>query len=269
MTPQASDLHKGFHDPRQVAAGDLERFLAESDRLPGMRTVRAALRRALPLRPGMRLLDAGCGIGLEAARLAEEHPEVHVTGLDRNPELLDIARRRTEHGPDNVEWVEADLTDPGLPARSFDAIRTERVLMYLPGDRLDAALDHLVNALRPGGRIATFELDYGATILAPGSAPMRVIDRVVATLQESLPQPFAGRLLQGMLRARGLRDVDAEPLSFRVSAPVWRRIVGDTVRAADPDDPGVHEWLREQDEAAERGELVAAFTGVLTSATAP
>jgi trans-aconitate methyltransferase len=40
----------------------------------------------------MRLLDAGCGIGLETTRLAAEHPETLVTGLDRNRELLTLAR---------------------------------------------------------------------------------------------------------------------------------------------------------------------------------
>ena len=69
-----------------------------------------------------------------------------------------------------MRWVEADLAALTLPPDSFDAIRTERVLMYLPGDGFARVLGDLVRLLRPGGRLALFELDYGATMLAPGHA---------------------------------------------------------------------------------------------------
>ena len=68
------DLHEGFRDPRRAPAGELVEFLGAADRLPGIRAVQRALRRALDPHPGMRLLDAGCGAGLETARLAADHP---------------------------------------------------------------------------------------------------------------------------------------------------------------------------------------------------
>jgi SAM-dependent methyltransferase len=260
------DLHDGFRDPRQVPAGDLERFLERADRLPGIRAVQRALRRALDVRPGARVLDAGCGIGLETTRLATEHPEMQVTGLDRNGDLLRIARRRADPPPPNLRWVEADLAALDLPAASFDAVRSERVLMYLGGERFERALDDLTRVVRPGGRLALFELDYGATILAPGSADAALLQRVGDALRASLPQPLAGRRIPGLLTARGMRDVVATPFSITVDEPVWRRIVGDTLTAGTAPDPAVSAWLREQGAAAARGEFVAAFTGVLTVA---
>jgi ubiquinone/menaquinone biosynthesis C-methylase UbiE len=259
------DLHEGFQDPRRVPVSELERFLERADRLPGLRAIRRALRDALDLRPGMRVLDAGCGIGLETARLAAAHPDTVVTGLDRNGELLEIARRRAE--PANLRWVEADLAALELPAGSFDAIRTERVLMYLPDDGLPRVLGDLVRLLRPGGRLALFELDYGATMLAPGSADAGVLDTVEDALFASLPQPLAGRRIPGLLGAHGLHDVTATPFSFAVDEPVWRRIVKDTVTAGAPPDAAVDAWLGEQAAAAARGEFVAAFSGVLATGT--
>jgi ubiquinone/menaquinone biosynthesis C-methylase UbiE len=261
------DLHEGFQDPRRVPVSELERFLERADRLPGFRAIRRALRDALDLRPGMRVLDAGCGIGLETARLAAAHPDTLVTGLDRNGELLEIARRRAE--PPNLRWVEADLAALELPAGSFDAIRSERVLMYLAGDDLSRTLGDLAKLLRPGGRLALFELDYGATMLAPGSADAELLDTVEDALYASLPQPLAGRRIPGMLAGHGLEDVAATPFSFAVDEPVWRRIVNDTVTAAAPPDPAVYAWLGEQAAAASRGEFVAAFSGVLTTARRP
>ena len=263
------DLHEGFRDARRVPPEALTRFLEEADRLPGIRAIQRAMRRALDPRPGMRLLDAGCGIGLEATRLAAEYPAALVTGVDRNAGLLEIARRRADPPPPNLHWLEGDLTGLDLPEASFDAVRTERVLMYLPDGAFERALDDLIRVLRPGGRLALFELDYGATILAPGSAGDDVIQEADAALRASLPQPLAGRRIPGLLTARGLRDVAAAPFSFAVSEPVWRRIVRDTLTAGPPPGAAVSAWLRGLGAAAARGEFLAAFTGVLTTAATP
>ena len=137
--------------------------------------------------------------------------------------------------------------------------------MYLPDGSFEQVLDHLVRLLRPRGRLALFELDYGATILAPGAASDGVLRRAGDALLASLPQPLAGRRIPGLLAERGLRDVAADPFSFVVNELVWRRIVGDTLTAGPSSDPAIANWLRQQ--AAARGEFVAAFTGVLTAAT--
>ena len=93
--------------------------------------------------------------------------------------------------------------------------------------------------LRPGGRLAPFELDYGATMLAPGAASDAVLRRAGDALLASLPQPLAGRRIPGLLAERGLRDVAADPFSFVVNEPVWRRIVGDTLTAGPSSDPAI------------------------------
>ena len=105
-------------------------------------------------------------------------------------------------------------------------------------------------------------------ILAPGDADDEVVHRVAATLYASLAQPLAARRLPGLMTERGLTDVAATPFCLTPSAPVWRRIVKDTVLAGSPE-PEVADWLEQQEDAAARGDFVAAFTGVLTAATRP
>lgn len=263
---RAMDLHVGFREPESIPAADLEHFLEAANRLRGIRAIQRAMRDALHLRPGMSVLDAGCGIGVETTRLALENPDILVTGLDRNGELLRIARRRADRPLPNLGWLEGDVTALGLSEASFDAVRAERVLMYLPEGAFERAIDDLVRVLRPGGRLALFELDYGATMLTAGGAVLRLADEV---LFRSVPQPHAGRRIPGLLTACGLRDVVASPFSFSVDEPVWRRIVGDTVAVNAPSDPDISIWLEEQAAAAARGEFVAAFTGVLTTASRP
>jgi SAM-dependent methyltransferase len=252
-------VHEGFADPSQAEAGELGAFLQAVDRLPGTQAVQRALREALAPASGMRLLDAGCGIGLETRRLAADHPALSVTGLDRNGELLAAARAGA---PDNLEFVEADLMALELGERRFDLIRSERVLMYLPGEAFERAVGDLIGLLRPGGRMACFELDYGATMLVPHSASDAVVARAEIALNAALPQPWAGRRLPRVLAEHGLADVTAHPISFSVSEPVWRRIVHDSLLALDA---GICAWLDELAPAAARGEFVAAFTGVLST----
>ena len=64
-----------------------------------------------------------------------------------------------------------------------------------------------------------------------------------------------------------MRDIVATPFSFAVDEPVWRRIVRDTLTAGPAPDPAISTWLHEQGAAAARSEFVAAFTGVLTTAS--
>jgi len=253
----ARDLHAGFADPGRAAPGDLAWFLEQADRLPGVQAIQRALRRAIDPRPGLRILDAGCGIGLETSRLAEMYPDAYVTGLDRNGELLEIGRRRASSP--NLTWLQADLTDLDLPDTSFDVVRTERVLMYLAGDAFECVIDRLIRLLAPGGRLVLFELDYGATILPPGNAADAVVERIHAALAASLPQPWAGRRIPRLLTDRGLDDVEATPLSFAVSQPVWRRIVYETLALGPEVDEAIAAWLGEHAAAAARGEFVAAF----------
>jgi trans-aconitate methyltransferase len=74
------------------------------------------MREAMDVRPGTRALDAGCGIGLEARRLATEHLDAHVVGLDRNAELLDVAHSFAVSEPVWQRIVHDTLreADPGL-----------------------------------------------------------------------------------------------------------------------------------------------------------
>lgn len=259
------DLHTGFRAPDRAQAGGLARFLHRVDGLPGIRRIHRAMRAAADLQPGQVLLDAGCGLGIETARLAADHPEATVLGTDRNEQLLAEAAQRDADAPGNLAWHVHDLAEPGAFAAVADVVRTERVLIYQ--DDLAAAVDGLLALLRPGGRLVSFELDYGGTLLPIGPFPPGLLHRVDEIMRGSLPQPWAGRRLPALLAERGL-EVTAEPYSFGVDRVVWQRIVGDTLRTHAPENAEIADWLRHHESGAEL-ESTAAFTGVLTCARLP
>ncbi|WP_342640224.1 methyltransferase domain-containing protein [Rhodoligotrophos ferricapiens] len=264
------DLHAGFSDPQRVDVSALVDFLKRVDSYSPVQAIHEAMRRMLELRPGMRILDAGCGIGLEAARLARIHPEVEFVGLDQNDELLAIARRVQLP---NLSWVHGGLESADLPEAGFDVIRTARVLMYLRDPLFGQVLDRFVRLLRPGGRLVTFELDYGAIILPKGRHDDHVVHGLTARMERAMPQPWCGRRLPDELVTRGMTDVTADPFAVSVDAPVWIRIVHDTLREAlrqeANEPPELVAWLDDYFARVDEAPLLAVITGILTAARVP
>lgn len=75
---------------------------------------------------GGRLLDIGCGVGAATICVAWRVPGSRLTGVEAQPDLVDLARRNvtTNRLSDRVEIIEGDLLDPpaGLLDRPFDGV---------------------------------------------------------------------------------------------------------------------------------------------------
>jgi ubiquinone/menaquinone biosynthesis C-methylase UbiE len=107
--------------------------------------------RRLDLRPGMNVLDAGCGPGRLTLPIAVEvAPLGEVTAIDIQEGMLDEARKRARTaGLTNIRFL---LTGPGdgmLELNRFDRAVLVTVLGEIPGR--EAALREIFGALKPGG----------------------------------------------------------------------------------------------------------------------
>jgi ubiquinone/menaquinone biosynthesis C-methylase UbiE len=95
-------------------------------------------------------VDVGCGDGMLACRLAERC--VEVTGIDRDPRMIALARARAvEH----VHFIQADFLAHSLQAASYDFVCANTSLHHMD---FTAALTELARILRPGGRLAVIGL---------------------------------------------------------------------------------------------------------------
>lgn len=98
------------------------------------------------------VLDAGCGVGVEAVRMARRG--LAVTALDISGSLLRHARKRAAVAGvlDQVTFVQADLSEPlPLPREHFDMCDALTGVISHTGSRHREALTNLVACCKPGG----------------------------------------------------------------------------------------------------------------------
>lgn len=123
--------------------------------------VEAALADALGVRAGQAslgtLLDVGTGTG-RMAELFAPHAG-HVTALDRNPEMLHVARARLQQYPAGlIDLVQGDFLALPFAERAFETVLFHQVLHYAldPG----AVLTEAARVTKAGGTIAV--VDFAA-----------------------------------------------------------------------------------------------------------
>ena len=114
------------------------------------------LARALAIRPGQRILDAGCGVGGSAIWLAQTFG-AEVVGITPVPSQVDRARRhaRATGVADRVTFEQQDYTHTTFPDRSFDYVWAIESVCHAPDKR--AVLREARRVLRPGGRLGVIE----------------------------------------------------------------------------------------------------------------
>lgn len=136
---------------------------------PVYRAGRVMAIRAMGLRPGMRVLDLGCGTGLNHPLLEDAVGSTGtVVGVDSSRQMLAQARRRaSRHGWRNVELLQADMTQvDGIG--TVDAVLATYTLSVVPGWERAWAL--AVAATRPGRRMAVVDMQLplgAAKVAAP------------------------------------------------------------------------------------------------------
>lgn len=161
------------------------------------------------LRPGMDLLDVGCGPATITADLAGLVAPGRVLGLDRDAGVLDAAR--ADHP--GLELATGDVYGLDLPDAAFDVVHAHQVLQHLTDPV--RALGEMRRVLRPGGLLAVRDGDYAAFAWAPRDARL---DRWIALYHEVTrangAEADAGRFLGGWVRAAGFTDI-------RVSSSTW------------------------------------------------
>jgi ubiquinone/menaquinone biosynthesis C-methylase UbiE len=186
------------------------------------------------LRPGMRILDVGCGPGdvsFIAARLVGRTGSV--LGVDAAPEMIDLARARaSEQGLSAVHFKQAAIDAITLD-EPVDAVIGRLILMHLPNPA--AALRHLRAFVRPGGVIAFSENDITGARSIPDMPLFRQVTTGIARAFEAMGlSPQFGTTLHKVFADAGLGaphltlstpiGTAAETNILAYAAEVWRLV---------------------------------------------
>ncbi|MDN3293922.1 methyltransferase domain-containing protein [Streptomyces ficellus] len=172
------------------------------------------------LRPGLDVLDVGCGPGTITADLAAlVAPGGRVTGVDASGEVLEQARAAVrERGLDNVRFAVADVHALDFPDDSFDVVHAHQVLQHV-GDPV-RALREMRRVCRPGGVVAARDSDYAAFAWFPEPpvlAEWQELYRRVARANGG--EPDAGRRLVSWARRAGFTDITATASAWCFTTP--------------------------------------------------
>ncbi|MBC8260070.1 MAG: methyltransferase domain-containing protein, partial [SAR324 cluster bacterium] len=132
---------------------------------PGGEEVTDQFINTLNLRPQMRVLDIGCGLGGPAFRMAGKHG-VHVHGIDLSANMIRIAKTRLKEKELNnlVTFSQANCLE--LQAfEKYDVIHSRDVFLHISDkDRLFEVIRRILVA---GGQLAFSDYCLGATKPSP------------------------------------------------------------------------------------------------------
>lgn len=183
------------------------------------------------LRPGMRLLDVGCGPGTISSGLARAVVPGEVVGIDVSAEVIERARAHVaEAGVTNARFETANVYDLPYEAASFDVAHAHQVMQHL-ADPV-GALTEMRRVLRPAGLVAVRDADYATMSAWPRAASIdRWLEVYHAVAARNGADPDAGRRLRSWVLAAGFVDVEVtasvELFADPAEASDWGRSWGE------------------------------------------
>lgn len=139
----------------------------ETARWDAVKQLRSFEREHLALSPGQRLLDVGCGLGDASLALAADlGTDGQLVGIDFSEAMLAEATRRAAAAGCRARYAVGDACALAEPDASFDAVRSERVLQWVPDP--ERAIAEMARVVRPGGLLCLADSDFSTMRLTIG-----------------------------------------------------------------------------------------------------
>jgi len=193
-----------------------------------------------------------------------------IAGVDASADMLAVAAKRAGRH-DNVAFHEADATSLPVADASFDRALTVQVLEYVPD--IPAALAELGRALRPGGRLVVWDVDWAS--VSWQASDRKLMQRALTAWDKHLAHPSLPRTLAPQLRDAGFEQtrmdahpfatIDLIPDAYGGSlVPLLERYVVEQGGMSQQD---AQAWADDQRALGERGEFFFTVTQFCFTAT--
>lgn len=238
--------------------------LAFLDSLPYFKEYKLKSYELLQLGQGMTVLEAGCGLGDDAFRIAGRiMPGGRVTALDSSVVMIEKARSRNDAMRLPVDFERGDVRALPFPDNAFSRCRIDRVLQHIPEPQ--RAICELVRVLEPHGLLLAYDNDWGTfSVTSPDQKTTRSLEIFWC---DSFTNSWIGRDLCDLFISSGLSDVKTYPAvsiirDFETADRVYN--LRETARRAVAE--GVispaqgHSWIRDLVDRTKKGSFMAALT---------
>jgi len=195
LNPQAS----------QMADESMVRTLAAQARAIWPQEAPLLRRYTLPVEP--RILDAGCGTGEAASRLAELFPQSRVLGVDIIDGHLESARSRYAALAPRLAFEHQSVFALDAADRSFDLTVCRHVIQSIPHP--ERVIAELTRVTREGGYLHLIAEDYGMLHFQRGALDPREFWHVAPPKFEAATGTdlYIGRNVFGILAAMNLKEI--------------------------------------------------------------
>ncbi|TDC93663.1 methyltransferase domain-containing protein [Saccharopolyspora aridisoli] len=204
------------------------------------------------LRPGVQVLDVGCGPGTITLDFAERVAPGQVLGIDNVEEPLAISRTAAaERGVDNARFEVADVYRLPHADDSFDVVHAHQVLQHLTDPV--AALREMRRVCKPGGVVAARDADYGGMRWSPDHPGLdRWLELYRAVARSNHAYPDGGKLLKTWALEAGFTDVECTASAWCFATPEerawWGDLWADRIRQSSFAHQAIAHGLTTQDE---------------------
>lgn len=162
------------------------------------------------LQVGQTILDAGCGIGLDAIQMATQIGQTgHVFGVDNSQEMITKAKSNAAHLELPLTFRYGNIYQLEFQDNFFDRCRVDNTFQHLSDPK--PALKELIRVTKHGGKIIIADPDHDSLII--DTPYTEVNHRFIRFRSDHMQQGGIAHQLYGFFKELGLIDVHTEPLT--------------------------------------------------------
>ena len=184
------------------------------------------------LRPGIDLLDVGCGPGTITLGLARAVAPGSATGIDHDAAHVASARAlAAERGISNASFLVSDALSLPFEDETFDAAFENNVFIHISEDVVRAA-EEVLRVLKPGGLFAARDAGAEAVVWGRANDSTRRLDELMIAWQRSRQRRHPGQTAARDPARGGVRRDSQERLGRHEGRPR-----GDALARGDGDLP--------------------------------
>ncbi len=165
----------------------------------------------LALKPGLSVLDCGCGTGDMLAIIARQVAPGQTVGGDLSQTMLEEARRRAATmGFSNLRFEPMDVLSLAFAKESFDRVLATQLLVHVPNPR--QGLRELCRVTRSHGIVAIADMDWDCLVL--GCSNKALGRRFTQLFSDGVRNGLVVREYAGWLQAEGFVKIQTIPQPF-------------------------------------------------------